>query len=222
MGKSTLMGGMAGRLWPIKGRDDVNGKRRRESEAEELAIRREVFFLPAEPYLPTTRTAREWVLAVGRVYGVPDERLMDHVDLLLNLFDLNRQADSRIASCSSGQRKKVALCGALVAETAVMLLDEPFSGGLDPSGILALTRVLRHRVEREGATVVMATPVPEVVEELADRVAVLREGRLVACDTLEGLRAQSGCAGTLDEVYERLVNPQAVANLEKYFEGRMA
>jgi ABC-type multidrug transport system ATPase subunit len=222
MGKSTLMGVMAGVLWPVKGSVDVNGKRRRESEEEELAIRREVFYLPVEPYLPITRTAREWVLAVGRVYGVEDERLMDHVDRLLTLFDLNKQADSRIASCSSGQRKKVALCGALVSETPVMLLDEPFSGGLDPSGILALKRVLRHRVDREDATVVMATPVPELVEELADRVAVIREGRLIACDTVDGLRAQSGCSGTLDEVYERLVNPQAVANIQQYFEGRTA
>jgi ABC-type multidrug transport system ATPase subunit len=116
----------------------------------------------------------------------------------------------------------VALCGALVAETPVMLLDEPFSGGLDPSGILALKRVLRHRVDREDVTVVMATPVPELVEELADRVAVLREGRIVAFDTVDGLRAASGCGGTLDEVYERLVNPQAVANIQQYFEGRTA
>jgi ABC-type multidrug transport system ATPase subunit len=162
------------------------------------------------------------VLAVGRVYGVDDERLMDHVGRLLELFDLEKQADSAIASYSTGQRKKIALCGALAAETPVMLLDEPFSGGLDPSGILALKRVLRHRVREAGATVVMATPVPELVEELADRVAVLREGRLVAYDDVEGLRRLAGSEGPLDEVYERLANPQAVRNIERYFEGRPA
>ena len=222
MGKSTLMGVMAGVLWPVKGSVDINGKRRRESEQEELAIRKEVLYLPAEPYLPGGSTVREWVLAVGRVYGVDDDRVMDHTERLLELFDLGKQGDSRIAALSTGQQKKVALCGALVAETPVMLLDEPFSGGLDPSGILALKRVLRHRVEREGVTVVMATPVPELVEELADRIAVLREGQLVAYDTVDGLRKLAGFDGSLDEVYERLVNPQAVATIQKYFEGGRA
>ena len=222
MGKSTLMGVMAGVLWPVKGSVDVNGKRRRESAHEELAIRREVTYLPADPWLPAGSTGREWVLAVGRVYGVEDERLMDHVERLLELFDLEKQADAAIASYSTGQHKKIALCGALAAETPVMLLDEPFSGGLDPSGILALKRVLRHRVEKQGATVVMATPVPELVEELADRVAVLRDGRLVAHDDVDGLRRLAQCDGSLDEVYERLVNPQAVHNIERYFERGLA
>lgn len=222
MGKSSLMGVLSGMLWPLKGSVDINGKRRRESVEEEQAIRKEVFYLAAEPWLPKGSTGREWVLAVGRVYGIPDDRLMDHVERLLTLFDLTKQGDSKTSSYSSGQRKKVALCGALVAETPVMLLDEPFSGGLDPSGILALKRVLRHRVDKEDATVVMATPVPELVEELADRIAVLREGQLIACDTVEGLRQLARCDGTLDEVYERLVNPQAVANIQQYFEGGTA
>ena len=72
MGKSSLMGVMAGVLWPVKGSVDINGKRRRESEDEELAIRREVLYLPAEPWLPRSTTGREWVLAVGRFYGVED------------------------------------------------------------------------------------------------------------------------------------------------------
>ena len=217
MGKSTLMGVIAGTLWPVSGSVDINGRRRRESEQEELAIRREVLYLPAEPWLPLSLTGRQWVLAVGRVYGIEDAHLLDHADRLLDLFDLTKQADNPMSSYSSGQKKKVALCAALAAEAPVMLLDEPFSGGLDPSGILALKRVLRHRVDKQDATVVMATPVPELVEELADRIAVLREGRLIAYDSVEGLRRLAGCDGNLDEVYERLVNPQVLTQIERYF-----
>ncbi|MCP6726047.1 ATP-binding cassette domain-containing protein, partial [Klebsiella pneumoniae] len=85
-------------------------------------------------------------------------------------------ADWPIRSYSNGQQKKVAICGALVSEAAVLMLDEPFSGGLDPAGIMALKRVLRRRVEHDGATVVMTTPVPELVEELADRIALISDG----------------------------------------------
>jgi len=217
MGKSTLMGVMAGTLWPVSGSVDINGWRRRATEGEELAIRKLVLYLPADPWIPRSFTARQWVLTLGRVYGVEDARLFDHAERLLELFDLSKQADSPVSSFSSGQKKKAALCAALVADAPVMLLDEPFSGGLDPSGILALKRVLRHRVDKEDATVVMATPVPELVEELADRVAVLREGRLVGYDSVEGLRQLAGGGGSLDEVYERLVNPQVMSRIEDYF-----
>jgi ABC-2 type transport system ATP-binding protein len=219
MGKTTALAVMAGVLWPVRGSVDINGKRRRESPQEELAIRKEVVYVPADAS-PVSGTARESILAMGRAYGVDDDRLLDHAERLLVLFDLAAKADESVYSLSTGQQKKVVLCAALAAETPVMLLDEPFSGGLDPSGILALKRVLRHRVERDGATVVVATPVPELVAELADRVAVLREGRVIAYDTVEGLRRLAGVTGDdtpLDEVYERLANPQALANIEQYF-----
>src|SRR4051794_17627925 len=105
MGKSTLLGVMAGVLWPVKGSVDVNGKRRRESPAEELAIRREVFYLPADAE-PVGGTVLESVLAMGRAYGVDDDRLLDHADRLLVLFDLDKKADAASSSLSTGQRKK--------------------------------------------------------------------------------------------------------------------
>ena len=57
----------------------------------------------------------------------------------------------------------------------MLLLDEPFSGGLDPSGILALKRILQRLARQSEVTVVMTTPVPELVEELADRIVVVRD-----------------------------------------------
>ena len=101
-----------------------------------------------------------------------------------------------------------------------MLLDEPFSGGLDPAAILALKRVLKRLAERPDVTVVMATQLPELVDQLADRVAVLRDGRLIAFDTPAGLRAQTGCDGAMQEVLEQLISPTTLENIEHYFEGR--
>ena len=216
-GKTTLMQIMAGLLSPMEGHVEVNGLRRKRTPEEELEIRRQMAWLPADPWLPTRHTGREWLLANGRVYGVPYDRLMEHIPRLLALFNLEDQADQRIPAYSTGQKKKLALAAALVTEAKILLLDEPFAGGLDPSGILALKRIFEHHRQRRDVTVVMATPVPELVEELADRIAVIRDGRLIAFDSIAGLSRQAGIAGPLDQIYERLVSPGTSNKIDRYF-----
>jgi ABC-type multidrug transport system ATPase subunit len=218
MGKSTLLAVMGGVLAPQRGTVVVDGLVRRKSAEEELEIRRRAVFLPDKPWLPSQRTGREFLLGVGRLYDIADERLMEHVQRLLELFELPDKADSPIHSYSAGQQKKVALASALVSECPILFLDEPFSGGLDPSGLLALKRVLRQRVERRKATVVLTSPVPELVEEVADRVVILKDGEILAFDTVEGLRRAMRTQGPLGVVLERLMFPETVRNLQQYFE----
>ena len=218
MGKSTLLGVMGGALAPQKGTVRIDGLTRRGSVAEELEIRRRAVYLPDRPWLPGNRTGREFLLGVGRLYEIPDDRLFEHVPRLLGLFELTAQADSPIRGYSAGQQKKVALCSALVAETPVLILDEPFSGGLDPSGLMALKKVLRHLVDRRGATVVLSSPVPELIAEIADRVLILKEGEILAFDTLDGLQRLAGTRGNLGQVLEHLIFPETTRNLAQYFE----
>ncbi len=143
---------------------------------------------------------------------------MDHVDRLLTLFDLATEGDWPIRSYSNGQQKKIAICSVLVTDAPILLLDEPFSGGLDPSGILALKRIVQRLGAQRKATVVMTTPIPELVEELASRIAIISAGRVLAFDTPDGLRRQTGCSGSLGEVLERLIHPHTIDNIQKYFE----
>jgi len=216
MGKTTLLSAIAGVLKPQKGHVEIGGRRRRSSIDAERDIRREVVFLPDHPWLPRNRTGREFLLSVGRLYEIEENRLIDHVERLLNLFELDRLADSPIRTHSAGQQKKVAICSALVTEVPILLLDEPFSGGLDPSGILALKRVLK-RLTDAGGTIVMSTPVPELVEELADRLIVLREGTVAFDGTLEQMRQQTDTTGSLGDMLEQLVFSQTLENIEQYF-----
>jgi len=217
MGKSTLLGVIAGVLSPNKGHVTIDGVRRRRSEQEELEIRRRVVYLPDHPWLPMNRTGREFLLGVGRLYDVDSEQLFDHIDRLLTLFDLTREGDWPMRSYSNGQKKKIAICSALVSEAPILLLDEPFAGGLDPSGILALKRVLSRLAERKDRTVIITAPVPELVEEIGQKIIVLREGIVVAHDTLEGLRRQAPGAGSLEEILATLIHPKTMENIELYF-----
>ncbi len=218
MGKSTLLGVMGGLMAPYRGEIRIDGRVRRGSVEDEIAIRKTAVFLPDQPWLPGNRTGREFLLAVGRLYDVEAGRLMEHVARLLDLFELTEQGDSPIRTYSAGQKKKVAICSALVTEAPVLLLDEPFSGGLDPSGLMALKRVfLRHARQKE-LTIVMTSPVPELVEEIATRVVILHRGEILAFDTLEGLRRSTGCRGSLGDVLERLIYPETTKRIDDYFQ----
>lgn len=220
MGKSTLLAVIAGALAPYQGYVEIGGLRRRSSEADELAIRRQVFYLPDQPWLPSQRTGREYVLAVGRLYDVEALALMDHAQQLFDVFDLADQADSPLGSYSAGQRKKAALCAALASEAPVLVLDEPLGGGLDPAGLLAAKRLLQQRTARRSVTAIVSSPVPELVEDFAARVAVLRDGQVLACDTIEALKRQAGAAGTLQEALQTMLYPDTVARVDRYLAER--
>jgi ABC-type multidrug transport system ATPase subunit len=217
MGKTTLLGVMGGILAPLRGEVLIGGRRRRGSVDDELAIRQSTVYLPDQPWLPANRTGREFLLAVGRLYDVDDERLFVHVDQLLDLFELSEQGNSPIRSYSAGQKKKIALCSCLVTEAPVLLLDEPFSGGLDPSGLLALKRILQRHALRKELTIVLTSPVPELVEEIATRIVIIHHGEILAFDTLDGLQRLTGCRGPLGDVLERLVYPETKQKLDDYF-----
>ncbi len=218
MGKTTLLSCIAGVLSPQKGHVEIDGFRRRGSVEDEMAIRERVIYVTDHPWLPVNRTGREFIYGVGQLYDVADESLFEHTERLLDLFDLTPQADQTIKNYSNGQKHKIALCAALICETPILLLDEVFSGGLDPSGIMAMKKVLRHLVEKKGCTAVITSPVPELVEEVADRFIILREGRVIAFDTLEGLRKLTDCTGPLSEVLQKLIHPQVLEKLQRYFE----
>jgi ABC-2 type transport system ATP-binding protein len=217
MGKSTLLRVMAGVLSPQRGTVLIDGMKRRGSEEDELAIRRMTVFLPDQPWLPATQTARQFLMAVGRLYDIDEERLMQHVDKVLDLFDLSRHAESQLPSLSTGQKKKVALCSTLVAEVPILLLDEPFSGGLDSAGLSTLKQIIKHHTRRNDATIVLTSPVPELVEEVATRIMVVENGEVLAFDTLDGLQRLTGHRGRLNEVLQRLVFPETSRKLDEYF-----
>ncbi len=217
MGKTTLLSVLGGVLEPQHGYVEIEGLRRRSSVENELALRKRVVFLPDRAFLPKNRTGREFLLAVGRIYEIDENRLVDHAQRLLNLFQLAELADSPIRTYSAGQQKKIALSSALVTDAEVLLLDEPFSGGLDPSGIMALKQVLRRLSLEQGVTIVLTSPVPELVAEIADRLIVIREGRIAIDGTLEEIRRETGYTGNLDEMLGRVIFPETLINVDAYF-----
>jgi ABC-2 type transport system ATP-binding protein len=219
VGKTTLLNVLGGLLTPQFGDVELHGLQRRGSIDEEREIRRKTVFLPMECWFPEDRTAREYLHGVGEIYDVPLLRLADHVPRLLQLFQMEAVADRTIRTYSAGQKKKTALCAALVAETSLLLLDKPFSGGLDPAGILALSMVLQSLSKSRSRTVVFTTPVPELVTETADRILVIKEGRIAGDYRLEDLRRGLTSGQSLADAMQQLIFPEAVEQIRDYLKA---
>ncbi|MEM6393144.1 MAG: ABC transporter ATP-binding protein [Planctomycetota bacterium] len=220
-GKSTLLSIIGGLLPPFTGRVLIEGIARRSSVEAERAIRQRMAYLPAEAWLPLNETCRAYLFAIGRLYGIAEARLFEHVDRLLELFDLDRQAEQAMKTLSTGQQKKMALAGALVTEAELLVLDEPFSGGLDPPALHALQGLFERLAADRSVTLIVAVPVPELIEAIADRVALIKEGVVSHCGTVTELKQQAGLSpdASFATAADKLLGSDIDGKLERYFDA---
>ena len=202
-GKTTLLRCLVGLLQPREGNVRLDGLDRR---TQDLEIKRFSAYLPSNPHVYPNFTARRWMKMMADIYGVPADVRDERTDQLLRMFDLTEIADKRVAFYSDGQYKKTAVCGVLVTGVRLYLLDEPFTGGIDPSGHEVLKEVLRGFREDKDTTVVYATQILELAEQVCTRIAILDRAKLIAVGTVEELQQQAGASEpSLSEIYAKLV-----------------
>jgi len=125
----------------------------------------------------------------------------ERIDTLLERFDLAEDADARISTYSKGMKQKTSLIQALVHDPAVVFLDEPTSG-LDPRAARTVRETITDLADEE-ITVFLSTHILPVVDQVADTVGVLADGRLVAEDSPDALkeRLETGSETTLEDVF---------------------
>ena len=121
---------------------------------------------------------------------------------MIDLFDLHEFVDDLTERYSHGMRQRTVFAAALVHEPRVLIVDEP-TVGLDPHSVRQLKDLLRRQAN-EGTTVFLSSHSLDVVEELADRIAIVDHGRLITCGTLEALRTQAAVDGPLEEVFLKM------------------
>jgi ABC-2 type transport system ATP-binding protein len=185
-GKTTTIRMLSGLLAPTEGNAIVAGYDiRREADA----VRACVGLVTDVPGLFEQMKAPAYLDFFSSIYGLSPAERTRRVDELLEFFDLTTHRNEKMAGFSKGMKQKVALARALIHEPAILFLDEPTSG-LDPLSARSV-RELIVGFKRSNRSIILCTHDLDEAERLADQVAIIRHGQIVALDTPSRLRKQA-------------------------------
>lgn len=179
-GKSSTLAAIAGELQPASGRVRLLGL---DPFRQPLDHRRRLGFVPQELAVYEEMSAEDNLLFFGRLYGLRRENLRRRVDEVLRFVGLSAWKGALVATYSGGMKRRLNLACALLHEPALLLLDEP-TVGLDiesRDAIFASLRTLRER----GCAMIFTTHNLDETEVLCDRIAFMKQGKLVAVDRVE-------------------------------------
>jgi len=177
-GKTTTIRLLLAMARPTSGRAEIFGL---DCQRRSVDAHRHLTYVPGEANLWPTLTGAETLHLLGRLHGKVDDSYKKE---LIARFDLD--VDKKVRAYSKGNRQKVLLIGALMCRPDLLVLDEP-TAGLDPLMEQEFRRTVAEAKER-GQTVFLSSHILSEVEAVCDRVAILREGRLVELGTLAEMR----------------------------------
>ncbi len=185
-GKTTTLKMIVGLLAPSSGSVEVMG---RDMARDSIDAKRHIGYLPEETPLYENMTVREYLMFFAELYKLSRSYARDRIDYLLGSLKLSEQ-DKYTGELSKGMKRKVSIARTLLHDPDLLILDEPNSG-LDPLTSFFIIDYLK-KLNEEGKTIVVSAHNLFHVEYICDRVAVIKNGELVFCDTIEAMRERFG------------------------------
>jgi ABC-2 type transport system ATP-binding protein len=195
-GKTTTLKILAGLMKPTSGCARVCGF---DMQLQPLEARRHIAYVPDFPFLYDKLTAWEFFRFTGQLFQMDDARIEANAQELAARFHLDEFVNHPLEGLSHGTRQRVAIVSALLHDPEVFVIDEPMVG-LDPQHARVVKDVLKERSVK-GMTVLVSTHQLSVAEEMADRIGIIHNGRLIAVGNRDELRRQSGTAGPLEDIF---------------------
>jgi ABC-2 type transport system ATP-binding protein len=184
-GKTTTIRLLMGLLKPSAGRATILG---RDCHSDSVALKREVGYLPDEPFLYPYLSGQELLELCAGLHGYRGAEARRRANAAAERFDIAKDTRAFTVTYSHGMRKRLALAAALIHDPRVLILDEP-TNGLDPRGARDM-RAIVGDLAASGRTVFLSTHLLDAAEKLCHRVAIIREGALLAVGTPAELQAR--------------------------------
>jgi ABC-2 type transport system ATP-binding protein len=181
-GKTTTLRCLVGIIRPSQGKITIAGH---DLETDAIAAKSRLAFIPDEPRLFDYLTVAEHLRFAGRLYGV--DGIEERAAALLREVELEGRERSMPGELSRGMKQKLAIACGLLHDPSVILLDEPLTG-LDPVGIRRMKDAIARRAAA-GAAVLISSHLLSLVEEICDRVLIIRQGRKVIHGSLDEIKA---------------------------------
>ncbi len=203
-GKTTTIRIIAGLIKPTAGCARVAGY---DVQKDPLEARKRLAYVPDFPFLYDKLTPWEFMRFTGQLFQMSNADMENRAKELIERFHLAPYLTKPIEGLSHGTRQRVAIASALLHDPEVFVIDEPMVG-LDPQHTRVVKDILKER-SRNGMTVFLSTHQLSVAEEMADRIGIIHQGRLIAVGTRDQLRDRDGSGGALEETFLSLTSEAA-------------
>ncbi|MBO6040702.1 MAG: ABC transporter ATP-binding protein [Oscillospiraceae bacterium] len=194
-GKSTTLKSAVGILQFDAGTITIGGK---DLLAEPVACKRELAYIPDNPDLYEFMSGIKYLNFIADIFGISAAERQEKIRKYADLFELTGDLAQPISAYSHGMKQKLAVISAWLHDPKLIVMDEPFVG-LDPKASHLLKEMMREHCDKGGA-IFFSTHVLEVAEKLCDKVAIIKQGRLIKVGTMEEVKGDD----SLEEVFLEL------------------
>jgi len=196
-GKSTTMKILTGYIPASSGDASVCGL---DLAEQSLEVRKLVGYLPEHNPLYLDMYISEYLLFAAGIAGVKDTKKA--LEMAIELTQLGPERNKKIGQLSKGYRQRVGLAQALIHDPKVLILDEPTSG-LDPNQVVEIRNVIKNLGSEK--TVLLSTHIMQEVEAMCNRVILINKGKIIADNTLEGLK-ETAPSDSLETIFRNLTS----------------
>jgi ABC-2 type transport system ATP-binding protein len=200
-GKTTTINMLVGLLTPTEGTALIAGH---DVTTDPLEARRSIGLLPDLPGYYDNLTAIQNLQYYADLAEVPSDIAKERIQDLLERVGLTKWGTTKVGQYSRGMKQRLGIAQALVRDPDVLIFDEP-TGGLDPNGTKSIRELIKSLASEQKKTVIVSTHLLPEATQMCDRVAILKEGKLIALDTIpnltEAVDAEEGTS--LEDIFFR-------------------